>query len=129
MPVCVRRANELRATVARAVEVADVIELRLDCLADDAQLGAACAEVARLLCERPRPFILTLRPAEQGGQRTLSPAERFQFWSTSYSYQNEWHYPDFIDRELSDHAYWFWDYIHLSHKYRAICSSHDFVGV
>src|SRR5437588_1521010 len=76
VPVCVRRANELRATVARAVEVADVIELRLDCLADDAQLGAACAEVARLLCERPRPFILTLRPAEQGGQRTLSPAER-----------------------------------------------------
>src|SRR5205085_495151 len=131
VPVCVRRASEMRAMVARAVEVADVIELRLDCLADDAQVAAAHDEIARLLHERPRPFIITFRPAEQGGQRTLTSDEQRQFWfnNSSYLYQNEWLYPDFIDRELSDSVFWFDQYVYFSRKYRVICSHHDFVGL
>lgn len=129
VPVCVRRASELRATVARAVEVADVIELRLDCLADDAQLKAARSEIAALLHERTRPFIITLRPAEQGGQRRLTPTARSQFWRDHASYldQGRQLYPDFIDRELSDYALWADE--QAGDKYRLICSLHDFVGV
>lgn len=32
VPVCVRRAAELRPSVERASEVADIVELRLECL-------------------------------------------------------------------------------------------------
>ena len=35
VPVCARRADELRPFVSRAAEVADIVELRLDCLDED----------------------------------------------------------------------------------------------
>ena len=79
VPVCVRRAAELRPSVERAAEVADIVELRLDCLEED-QLDAARAQLAALLGSTRLPFILTFRPREQGGGHTLSLAERAAFW-------------------------------------------------
>jgi 3-dehydroquinate dehydratase/shikimate dehydrogenase len=79
VPVCVRRAAELRPSVERAAEVADIVELRLDCL-EEGQLDAARAQLAALLGSTRLPFILTFRPREQGGGHTLSLAERAAFW-------------------------------------------------
>ena len=101
VPVCVRRADELRAAVARAVAVADLIELRLDCLADDAQLAAARTELERLFVARARPFILTFRATEQGGQRALDAATRVRFWQQHVrAWQRGAPRPDFVDIEL-----------------------------
>lgn len=83
VPVCVRQASELRASVARAAEVADIIELRLDCLDED-QLEPALQQLAGLLTGLPRPFIFTFRPAEQGGRRALDIQKRVRFWQTLF---------------------------------------------
>ena len=66
VPVCVRRANELALNIKRAQEVADVVELRIDCV-EPAEVDAALKEVAALRTIASLPFILTFRPAEQGG--------------------------------------------------------------
>src|SRR5215213_8525521 len=79
VPVCVRRADELRPSIARAAESADVVELRLDCL-EETQLAAALNQLAALLGETRLPFILTHRPREQGGGRDVSVDERAAFW-------------------------------------------------
>ena len=101
VPVCVRCADELRAAVARAVRVADIIELRLDCLTDEAQLAAARAELERLFVERARPFILTFRATEQGGQRALDAETRVRFWQQyARAWQRGTPRPDFVDIEL-----------------------------
>ncbi|HEX8457873.1 MAG TPA: shikimate dehydrogenase [Pyrinomonadaceae bacterium] len=71
VPVCVRRAAGLREAVARAAEVADFLELRLDCLADEDELERAMhAELPALFRARTRPFILTFRSAAQRGVQT-----------------------------------------------------------
>ncbi len=133
VPVCVRRASELRAAVAHAAEVADIIELRLDCLADNAQLAAAHDEIKQLLHTRPRPFILTFRAPEQGGQRALDEAARIRFWQQCLS---DWQHgaprPDFVDIELDlleaqrDAV---WPAAHADEQPTLICSHHDFAGV
>ena len=79
VPVCVRSAAELRPSIERAREVADIIELRLDCLEVD-QLEAARAQLAALLGATSLPFVVTFRPREQGGGHSLSVAERAAFW-------------------------------------------------
>ena len=79
VPVCVSDADELRASAARASEVADIVELRLDCL-DAAQLEPALAQLPRLFAENTNAFINTFRPAEQGGRRAFSFDERARFW-------------------------------------------------
>jgi 3-dehydroquinate dehydratase / shikimate dehydrogenase len=102
IPVCARRASELRAAVERAAPLADVIELRFDCLEDGAQLEAALRDARALLAARPRPLVFTLRPAEQGGRRRLTAAARLDFWTSLARLLDERRLapPDFVDLEL-----------------------------
>ncbi len=135
VPVCVRRASELRAAVARAAEVADIIELRLDCLADDAQLAAAHAEIKQLRSVHPRPFIFTFRATEQGGQRALAEAARIRFWQQCLpDWQRDAARPDFVDIELElleaqRAAVWPTAHADAQLQPTLICSHHDFTGV
>jgi 3-dehydroquinate dehydratase/shikimate dehydrogenase len=102
VPVCVRRANDLAAAVERAVRHADLVELRLDCLEDDAQLDAALSQLPALARARTRPFVLTFRPREQGGQRELDAATRLDFWTRRLRplLGDAATRPDFVDLEL-----------------------------
>jgi 3-dehydroquinate dehydratase/shikimate dehydrogenase len=131
VPVCVRRADELRAEVLRAAEVADIIELRLDCLAGDAQLDAALRELPSLLRARPRPFIITFRPSEQGGQRQLDEEARTDFWTRRLLslLEDEATRPDFIDLELDLFTQRRDELARLSHSVTLIISQHDFERV
>src|SRR5689334_16407043 len=52
--------------------MADLVELRLDCLEP---------EELREFDAPEGPFIITLRPGTQGGSSTLSVDERKQFWA------------------------------------------------
>jgi 3-dehydroquinate dehydratase/shikimate dehydrogenase len=133
VPVCERRARDFTQAIARAAEVADIIELRLDCL-EVTQLDGFVRELGALLYARPRPFILTLRPAEQGGSRAIGLRERILFRLNNHFYfDGQRQHADYEDVEI-DLALLYaqresegWTgYCDWS---RAICSYHDFVGV
>ncbi len=79
VPVCVKRAAELRPSIERAAEVGDIVELRLDCL-DSGELDAAREHLGSLLERVERPFLITYRPKEQGGGVSSSLEERAAFW-------------------------------------------------
>ncbi|HSE17974.1 MAG TPA: shikimate dehydrogenase [Pyrinomonadaceae bacterium] len=70
--VCEKDLDALRRTCERAIDWADVIELRLDCL----------EEIPENLSKLDCPMILTFRPSEQGGHRDVTRAERQRFWSS-----------------------------------------------
>lgn len=133
VPVCARRADELAAAIERAVPLADVIELRLDCLEDDAQLDAALLRLPALLRARARPFVLTFRPAEQGGHRRLDAATRFDFWTRRLRplLDDASTRPDFVDLELDlvadprQRA----ELLRLFDSTALIVSRHNFAGV
>jgi 3-dehydroquinate dehydratase / shikimate dehydrogenase len=60
--------------IRRASEYADIIEIRLD-FSDDPRA------VTDSLPETGKPYLLTLRPAEQGGAREITAADRAVFWA------------------------------------------------
>src|SRR5689334_4248710 len=76
VPVCQTDLDTLPA-----IEGADLIELRLDCL----------ERAPENLAEKIRgPVILTYRPSEQGGHRELTREERLKFWKTAPRGENIW---------------------------------------
>jgi 3-dehydroquinate dehydratase/shikimate dehydrogenase len=113
VPVCERDLNALQNACARALEWADLVELRLDCL------NAEPADLVHVLDRIPRPVILTLRPSEQGGHRNLTREAREVFWKM---------------QTTPGEAVW-WDVEgDLAHDLspawaRTIVSHHDFSGV
>lgn len=126
VPVCVRRADELAHNVKLAQEVADVIELRIDCV-EPAERAVALKELAALHDSASVPFILTFRPAEQGGRRPIAARERIDFWLQQSQFGMPKGFPDFADVELEllDND----DIRQRLNSKRLICSHHDFVGV
>lgn len=130
VPVCESRAVELRQAMTRAGEVADLIELRLDYLQGD-ELFKALSNLPALISASTRPVIVTLRPAEQGGQREMDNLTRIIFWVEHFLYGKP--HVDFADIEL-DLALLFMQREKeegraLFNWKRVICSYHDFRGV
>ena len=131
VPVCVRRAGELREAIARAAEVCDLIELRLDCLEDDAELERAVRELPALFHGRARPFILTFRSSEQGGHHTSDIERRLRFWTENFAPGRE--RADYADIELdlaeflqAEEARRTANLIDWS---KVVCSHHDFAAL
>ena len=85
VPICEQRAIDLRQAMARASEVADIIELRLDYLQGD-ELFKALRSLPALINSSSRPVIVTLRPIEQGGQREMNDLTRIIFWVEHFLY-------------------------------------------
>jgi 3-dehydroquinate dehydratase/shikimate dehydrogenase len=67
---------------ADASQLADIIELRLDCVEE----GDWAAKLESLIGKQSRLLILTFRPSEQGGHRVLSRAESEAFWKKDWSF-------------------------------------------
>ena len=114
VPVCAKSFTEMEQACRRASEFADIIELRLDCLEDfDFEIETLVDNIHNV----PRPIILTLRPAEQGGHLALGRREREAFWAQNLK-------PDFlcdIEADIVATASLDWS--------RVIVSHHDFSGV
>ena len=104
-----------RAT--RALDVADIIELRLDCL-DEQELSKATDRITQVTARLSIPVIVTLRPAEQGGHSDLTIEQRAKFWQQLSRSKNV-----LLDVELEMCASTPDDGSNL------ICSHHDFAGV
>ncbi len=115
--VCAQTANEFIKNIKRAEELADIIELRFDCLSES-QLSLALQKISETNCEKP--FIITFRPTEQGGKRRLTLHERIKFWEAFFYHNKRKNlYADF---EFELHAI-----LNLKST-KSIVSFHDFSG-
>src|SRR5207248_10148811 len=65
VPVCVRHPDEMRNAIAAAVRVADIVELRADCLVDPRAASVFLHQSAHAI---ERPLIVTMRSPAQGGR-------------------------------------------------------------
>ncbi|MDT7690200.1 MAG: shikimate dehydrogenase [Acidobacteriota bacterium] len=129
VPVCVPRAAALRQSIERATEFADLVELRLDYL-EEGQFDIARDQLGALLNTTRLPFIITFRPREQGGHRSISVDERIAFWQHAPELLRDAHAAGrvvFADLELdlleSPQAAAF---DQLFRSFKVICSHHDF---
>jgi len=131
VPICEKRASQLPPSLTRAARLADIIELRLDCL-DDSELPSALRDLPALVNSSPRHLILTLRPAAEDGQSEPGMLARLAFWTNHFPGEETSHHV-FADLELDLAELFYrgeqegkektldWD--------RVICSHHDFAGV
>jgi 3-dehydroquinate dehydratase/shikimate dehydrogenase len=93
VPVCVRRLDELRDAIDAAAAAGDIVELRADCLeVSDPDLP----QLEHQLVAGERPFVLTLRSPEQGGQTERDYETRRRIWSSLKDLPSN----SFIDLEL-----------------------------
>lgn len=106
--VCAETADELIEQIKRAEDLADVIEIRFDCLNE--------SEFENLNYNFPHKdnYIFTFRPKEQGGKRELTLEEREEFWNSG----NDFCGGDFEEDVVENHLYWLYGPV--------ICSYHDF---
>lgn len=114
--ICEETLESLTRAVQLAAEVADLVELRLDCL-DPMELAGGQDKLAALLHNSKCPTIVTYRPGEEGGQRQLDYDSRIRFWTTNPQ-------STFIDVEfaLAENLV----ASPLPDWGRVICSHHDF---
>jgi 3-dehydroquinate dehydratase / shikimate dehydrogenase len=124
VPVCVEHARELEQAVARAASVGDIVELRLDCLSG-AELDEALRDLKALIRAHSCPFIITLRPVEQGGHREIDTLNRLAFWLDHLASGDG--FAAFADIEL-DLALPLTEAARIDWS-RVICSHHDFAGI
>ncbi len=113
--VCAATADELFGQIKRAEELADVIELRFDCLRKN-EIENAVGNLPKI----DKPYLATFRPKEQGGKRKLSLGERLKFWES-------------LLRANKDKIFWVdfefdMNFVINLQKTLTIASSHDFSG-
>lgn len=117
VPVTAATADGMIENIHRAAEFADVIELRIDSLVP----GEIDPLFVRLKREWPVPekkFLITFRPAEQGGYRDITLQERREFWASG---NDDLWGGDFEEDVVEETSVWPGENI--------ICSYHDFDGV
>lgn len=121
--ICAKSSEEFIEQIERAKSVADVIELRFDCLEkiEPEKLSNALQRIRRSFKGK---FLATFRPTEQGGKRNLTVCEREEFWFDSGVPE----FADWVDFELdfpkentSKHS--------VKSFEKVIKSSHDFEKV
>jgi 3-dehydroquinate dehydratase/shikimate dehydrogenase len=127
VPVCVERSSELLTAIQRASAIADVIELRLDYLAEN-EREAALSILKRWLNSSDNAAILTFRPAEQGGHTAADLDTRRRFWTSLISLSGQAWFDmeldlvlNFADEPQTEDRSIDWS--------RVICSHHDFTGI
>jgi 3-dehydroquinate dehydratase/shikimate dehydrogenase len=125
--ICEPTVARVEHALAAAAAVCNLIEVRLDCL-DPVELEHGANQITKMLADSACDLILTFRPAEQGGRRTLDIGTRYVFWA----FRNLQTAASLVDIEL-DLAEGFNSSESLQPVSidwsRVICSHHDYVGV
>ena len=124
VPIIETEPAAFLAAITDAATRADLIELRLDYLSDDAR-DAVLTQLPPLAAQLAAQLLLTLRPREQGGQRELSLSARRAFWqSLSAEIAANIRFADFEFDLVESFAHETpplpWE--------KVICSWHDFAG-
>jgi len=78
--ICAQTAAELGEKIDRAADLADLIEIRFDCLREAEVLRAL--ELVLTRKENTTPLLATFRSKEQGGLSDIELAERIRFWTS-----------------------------------------------
>ena len=73
--ICAKTAAELFQKISSAEPLADVVELRFDCLAP-ADADTALESLPKI----SKQYLITYRPSEEGGLRVLPLSARLMFW-------------------------------------------------
>ena len=83
--VCAETADELIEQIKRAEDLADVIEIRFDCLNENEfDIGFTKVKILIKILEKSyknEHYLVTFRPKEQGGKRDLT-CKRENFWNS-----------------------------------------------
>jgi 3-dehydroquinate dehydratase / shikimate dehydrogenase len=121
--ICAATTDALIKQMKLAENLADVIEIRFDCLSSKEfnllDLENSNRVLSKILNKQniKKEIILTFRSKEQGGNRDISQEERGIFWNGGFD--RDW--ADFEEDVLEDSYSWLWE--------KRICSYHDFHGV
>lgn len=78
--LCAKTADDLIRQIELAEKLADVVELRFDCLHD-----GEIERAIEILPDSKKQFLVTYRPADQGGRQELTLAKRLKFWENTLS--------------------------------------------
>jgi len=121
--VCAATADELIQQIKLAETLADVIEIRFDCLSknefnllDEDQSQKIFGKIINKKI-KDKNLIFTFRSKEQGGKQELSLEERHIFWGSGWD-----HWGADLEEDVFDDSYdWLYE--------PRICSYHDFDGV
>jgi len=114
--VCAASTDEFIKSATRAESLADVVELRFDCL-EKSELENALERTCNYKTERT--LLLTFRPKEQGGKRELDVRTRELFWCSGYDFCASWADVELDLIEAASH--WLFE--------KTFCSYHDFNSV
>lgn len=120
--VCDRSVEGLVRQIQRADEIADMIEIRFDCVSEvefdyrDVEKSKAVLQRISSLSHKS-PYITTFRPEEQGGSRMISIEERRYFWNSCLD--DGW--ADLEEDVIEGVSHQPWG--------KRICSHHDFSRV
>ncbi|HEX8638722.1 MAG TPA: shikimate dehydrogenase [Pyrinomonadaceae bacterium] len=121
--VCAETADKLIEQIKRAENLADVIEIRFDCLNEN-EFEKVKKNIEILKVNSKKPFLITFRPDEQGGKRKLDYFnDRINFWLGCREIREM----DFVDIEFDlfcDEGH-NWKLYELK-KAQFICSYHNF---
>jgi 3-dehydroquinate dehydratase / shikimate dehydrogenase len=119
--VCAETADNLIEQIKRAEDLADVIEIRFDCL-KESEFDSFLRQFNRK--QYSNLFLTTFRPYEQGGKKLLTYLEREEFWLHSHIFEfTDWAdlEADFSENKINN----LWG---KAFK-KIIKSSHDFNGI
>jgi 3-dehydroquinate dehydratase / shikimate dehydrogenase len=113
--VCAETTGELVEQIKRAGDLADVVEIRFDCLKS--------AELNKTKFKLPvfrRIFLVTFRPREQGGKRDFTIYERLDFWKSVFWLNRDKEFFVDIEFDISEAANF--------GNSQMVVSYHDFIG-
>jgi 3-dehydroquinate dehydratase type I len=114
----------LTVSTARAAEVADLIEFRLDGL-ERGELEGSISQLADLIANTKDPLSSLFAVTKEGGYRLLTLDQRIAFWDQLFELNAAFFdiegelVPEFTNRDENDQPDWS----------RVIGSYHDFKGV
>ena len=111
--VCASTADETIENIKQAANVADIVEVRFDCLEKGDIAGAVEKMSAAGIAV---PLIATFRATEQGGRQSITLTDRSAFWAGDSS--------PFWGGDFEEDAFGF-----SAHWQNKIASYHDFDGV
>lgn len=87
--VCAETAEELIEKIKLATEIADVVEVRFDCISKSLP-ASLFSRLKKLRDSYDGILLATFRPRSQGGKSDLTPDERREFWIRP-------HLPEIVD--------------------------------
>ncbi|MEZ5344522.1 MAG: type I 3-dehydroquinate dehydratase [Pyrinomonadaceae bacterium] len=115
--VCAEFAEEFVEKTRRAAQIADIVELRFDCL-ENIKNEDLWSGLYSIYHESETPYLFTYRPKAEGGMRELTDAQRSDFWYDAVDID---HFIPWVDMEID-----MIDNSPICYFERLICSRHDF---